>query len=131
MQASHPQQHDRQSCAIDAAVHRVHTVAILALALVLRLLVLTVVLTQYPVKWFYTKGLEMGLLANSLLNGQGLSSPFGPPTGPTAFFAPAYPVLIAAVFRIFGAYSLASSIAIIVSQIVLNLLTVWLVIKIS
>ena len=34
------------------------------------------------------RGMEMGLLAKSVLAGQGLSSPFGVPTGPTAFIAP-------------------------------------------
>ena len=36
----------------------------------------------------FMRGMERGLLAKSVLAGQGLSSPFGVPTGPTAFIAP-------------------------------------------
>ncbi len=131
MQASHPLQDCRQPSDESAPAGRVYTVTILSFAFIARLLVLAVVLTQYPANWFFTKGLEMGLLANSLLNGQGLSSPFGPPTGPTAFFAPAYPLLVSGVFRLAGAFSLSSAIVIILAQIILNLLTVWLVMQIS
>ncbi len=69
----------------------------------------------------------MGLLANSLLAGKGLSSPFGGHTGPTALVAPVYPLFVALVFRMFGAYSLASAAAIMSVQIGLNLLTIWLI----
>ena len=79
--------------------------AILGLALLLRLLVFWVVLAKYPAGWLYQRGIEMGLLAQSLLAGKGLSSPFGRDTGPTAFIAPIYPILVAGVFRLFGTLS--------------------------
>jgi len=72
----------------------------------------------------------MGFLANSLLHGHGFSSPFGVPTGPTAMIAPGYPVLIAAVFFVFGIYTFASEIAIIALQILVSLVTIWLMMRI-
>jgi hypothetical protein len=73
----------------------------------------------------------MGLLANSLLHGQGYSSPFGGSTGPTAFIAPGYPTLIAAIFFVFGTYSFASAIVIMVLQTFVSLLTIWLMMWIA
>jgi 4-amino-4-deoxy-L-arabinose transferase-like glycosyltransferase len=54
-------------------------------------------------------GWEMGRIGASLASGQGFSSPFGPPTGPTAWEPPLYPYLIAGVFKVFGIYSRASA----------------------
>jgi ABC-type multidrug transport system fused ATPase/permease subunit len=107
------------------------TIAILTIALVLRLLVLRSALVNFPPGWLFTRGMEMGWLANSLLAGQGLASPFGPPTGPTAFVAPGYPLLIAGIFKLFGSESLASAIVILSLQIVLNLVTIWLMMHIA
>lgn len=55
-------------------------------------------------------GFEMGRIGRSLAQGQGFSNPFNQTTGPTAWEPPLYPVLIAAVFRVFGVYSRASAI---------------------
>jgi hypothetical protein len=107
------------------------TAVILGIGLALRLLVFWIVLAKYPRGWLFTRGQEMGLLAKSLVEGHGLSSPFGPPTGPTAFVAPGYPLLIAAVFRIFGVESVASAVVVLLAQIALNLLTVWLMMHIA
>jgi hypothetical protein len=54
-------------------------------------------------------GWEMGRIAASLASGHGFSSPFGPPTGPTAWEPPIYPYLTAGVFSVFGIYSRASA----------------------
>jgi 4-amino-4-deoxy-L-arabinose transferase-like glycosyltransferase len=107
------------------------TVAVLSVALAIRLLVLWDVIVHYPPTWLFTRGMEMGWLAKSILDGHGLASPFGVPTGPSAFVAPGYPVLIAGVFRIFGSYTLTSAIVIICTQIALNLVTVWLMMWIA
>jgi 4-amino-4-deoxy-L-arabinose transferase-like glycosyltransferase len=115
----------------DDSAGRVHTLSILAVALVLRLLVLAVVVKNYPRDWLFSRGLEMGLMAKSIVLGQGLGSPFHGPTGPTAFFAPIYPLLVAGVFRIFGIYSPASAVAIIVAQIILNLVTIYLITRVA
>jgi hypothetical protein len=105
--------------------------AVLSMALMMRLLVIWIVLKNYPAQWLFTRGMEMGLLAKSLLAGKGLSSPFGGDTGPTAIVAPAYPLLIAGVFRVFGQYSLGSAVVILLAQTIVNLVTVWLIMQVA
>jgi hypothetical protein len=51
---------------------------------------------------------ETGNIAYSLAMGKGFSSPFGRDTGPTAWVAPVYPLLIAGLFRIFGVETIGS-----------------------
>ncbi len=101
-----------------------HTAVVLGVALALRALVAWIVMTHYTPEWLFTRGVEMTLLAKSLLAGQGLSSPFGVPTGPTAFIAPAYPVLLAAVFKIFGVETRAAEAVVLAAQTALNLATI-------
>ncbi len=105
--------------------------AMLALAASLRFLVLAEVLLGHPKTWFFQRGIEMGLLAHSLLAGLGLSSPFGGSTGPTAFIAPGYPLLTAAVFRLFGESTQLSAVTLISGQILLNVITVWLLMHVA
>jgi len=107
------------------------TWAVLGTALAARLLMLWSTLVVHPPTWLYSRGIEMGLLADSLLHGHGYSSPFGVSTGPTAFIAPGYPTLIAAIFLIFGTYSFASAIAIMGLQILVSLATIWLMMRIA
>ena len=102
---------------------------ILGVALLGRLLVLADVAFTHPHNWLFSHPYEMGFLANSLLHGHGFSSPFGVPTGPTAMIAPGYPILIAAVFFVFGTYTFASEIAIIALQILVSLVTIWLMMR--
>ena len=58
-------------------------------------------------------GWEAGRIARALVTGFGYSDCFANiflrHTGPTAWLPPLYPLLIAAVFRVFGVYSLTSS----------------------
>ena len=54
---------------------------------------------------------ESGNIAASIAKGDGFSSPFRVETGPTAWMAPVYPLLLAAVFRIFGTYTFNSYIS--------------------
>lgn len=54
---------------------------------------------------------ESGNIAHSLAVGAGFSSPFRVDTGPTAWMPPVYPLLLAAVFRVFGIYTFHSFIA--------------------
>ena len=75
------------------------------------------VVTTHPRNWLFSHPWEMGLLANTLLHGQGYSSPFGVPTGPTAFIAPGYPTLIAGVFLVFGSDTFAAALAIMLMHI--------------
>jgi 4-amino-4-deoxy-L-arabinose transferase-like glycosyltransferase len=57
----------------------------------------------------WKSGLEMGSVASSIVSGQGFSSPFRAPSGPTAWLPPLYPYLIAGVFKGFGVYSNVST----------------------
>ncbi len=53
-------------------------------------------------------GQETGNIAYALAIGEGFSSPFRNNTGPTAWLAPVYPLLIAGIFRILGPLSISS-----------------------
>jgi 4-amino-4-deoxy-L-arabinose transferase-like glycosyltransferase len=54
---------------------------------------------------------ESGNIAASIAKGNGFSSPFHVETGPTAWMAPVYPLLLASVFRIFGIYTFDAYVA--------------------
>jgi 4-amino-4-deoxy-L-arabinose transferase-like glycosyltransferase len=104
---------------------------ILAVALVARLLILWFVVTRFPHNWLYSRGIELGTLAQSLVAGRGLSSPFGGSTGPTALLAPGYPAVIALLFRIFGSFTFRAAIAVMAMQLVFSLMTVLLIMHIA
>jgi hypothetical protein len=48
---------------------------------------------------------ETGNIAYSLAQGKGFSSLFRADTGPTAWLAPVYPLLVAGIFKIFGSFT--------------------------
>jgi Dolichyl-phosphate-mannose-protein mannosyltransferase len=54
-------------------------------------------------------GWEMGRIARALATGYGYADPFTGHSGPTAWVPPLYPLLLAAVFKIFGVYTAASA----------------------
>jgi hypothetical protein len=58
-------------------------------------------------------GWEAGRIARALVTGYGYSDPFANAyiahTGPTAWLPPLYPLLMAAIFRVFGVYTHASA----------------------
>ncbi len=89
-------------------------IAMVVAAFLLRLAVILVFHTyEFPAGHnHYAFGYEMGSISGSLARGEGFSSPFGVPTGPTAWIAPVYPAMIAAIFKVFGLYSNASAIMI-------------------
>ena len=51
---------------------------------------------------------EAGSIAAALAQGKGFCCLFRQPTGPTAWLAPAYPLLLAGIFKIFGVFTVAS-----------------------
>jgi hypothetical protein len=108
-----------------------HTLAILATALVLRLLAICFVMVQFPHRWLYSHGIELGTLAQSLVVGDGLSSPFGGSTGPTALLAPGYPAVIALFFSIFGSFTAGAAIAIMAMQLVFSMFTVLVIMRVA
>jgi len=65
----------------------------------LRLAVTAVFLAHKPPSWGVN---EAAGIARQLVLGHGFASPFHDATGPTAWLAPAYPSLLAGVFRLFG-----------------------------
>jgi hypothetical protein len=54
-------------------------------------------------------GWEMGRIARALATGYGFADPFNGHSGPTAWTAPLYPLLLAGVFKVFGVYTLKSA----------------------
>jgi hypothetical protein len=96
---------------------RVYLLPIFLLALAARLLAMFLVLHRDAAEWFFGQATQHNPLAHSLLSGlaeslmagHGLSSPFGGSTGPSAFLAPGYPFLVSCVFRGFGVQTAASA----------------------
>src|SRR5579872_5630474 len=54
--------------------------------------------TRHPAKI----GMEADNIAISLLAGKGFSSPFGVPSGPSAWLTPVYPFIVVEIFKLFG-----------------------------
>ena len=106
-------------------------IAILSLALLARLFILWFAVARFPHNWLYTRGIELGTLAQSLVAGKGLSSPFGESTGPTALLAPGYPAIIALVFRIFGSFTFTAAIAVMGMQLLFGVTTVLLIMHVG
>lgn len=104
---------------------------VVGIAVSVRLFLVLYVLCHCGPAWFFSRGSEMGFLADSFLHGKGLASPFGVPTGPTAIVAPAYPLLVSGVFRVFGVYSKASALCLMLLNVACNTATVYLVYKLS
>jgi hypothetical protein len=110
---------------------KLQVLVVLAVALLLRLFVIWNVVTHQPRGWLFQRGIEMGLLAQSLLAGYGLSSPFGGSTGPTAFIAPGYPILVAGIFHLFGLYSQTSEVVLMLINTAANLITIALIMHLA
>ena len=64
-----------------------------------------------PARDHWEFGFEIGHIARSLATGRGFSDPYWGSTGPTAILTPVYPMLMAAIFRVFGIYTSSSPIA--------------------
>lgn len=76
-------------------------------------------------------GWEMGRIARALVTGYGYADPFVGHTGPTAWVPPLYPLLIAAVFKLFGVYSALSAWVILVINSVFSAATALFVYEIA
>ena len=63
---------------------------------------------------------EAGNIAFALTQDRGYSDVFRKPTGPTAWLAPAYPLLLAGIFRAFGAFTYSSFLAAALSNCVFS-----------
>ena len=84
-------------------------------ALAVRLLYMTLAHTWRvpPREDHFAFGFEAGRIARALVTGYGYADPFAnvfvAHTGPTAWLPPAYPLLMAGVFRLFGVYTALSA----------------------
>jgi 4-amino-4-deoxy-L-arabinose transferase-like glycosyltransferase len=76
-------------------------------------------------------GWEMGRIARALATGRGFSDPFMAPSGPTAWCPPAYPLLIAAAFKLFGVYTGLSAWFILTVNSVFSALTATAIYRIA
>ena len=83
-----------------------------AVALALRLVVVAFVYPERtdPARDHWRCGGEAGRIARSIAQGEVFSNPLFGKTGPTAWLAPVFPCLLAAIFWVFGIYSKASTI---------------------
>ena len=71
-------------------------------------------------------GAELGSVAASIASGHGFSSPIRlVPSGPTAWFVPIYPYLLAGIFKLFGIFSYPSSLIIRSIDCAFSALTCW------
>ncbi len=94
-------------------------------ALAIRLVVMGFVfnLQLNPARDHFDFGYETGRIARSIATGQGFSSPYPEPSGPTALVTPVYPYLLAGVFKLFGVYSTASAFVILTLNNLFSALT--------
>src|SRR5271168_4103660 len=101
-----------------------------AAALVVRVVYILLAPTyQFSTRhWFI---FEMANLAYSVATGHGFASPFRGDTGPSAWTPPLYPWVIALAFRVFGIYSHAAALAILLFNSVFSALTSWTIYRIA
>ncbi len=66
---------------------------------------------------------ETGRIARSIALGKGFSSPLFGDTGPTAWMTPAYPYVVAGVFKIFGIYTKSSALVLLGLNALVSALT--------
>lgn len=90
--------------------NRLRTIPIVAsmvlAALVIRLAVVLFVYDEWMQPYFVTHW-EQGNVSRALLAGQGFGSPFLS-TQPSAIMPPVYPLIVAAIFNVFGIHTIAS-----------------------
>jgi hypothetical protein len=83
-------------------------------ALIVRVAVITFAHTYKvkPLMDHFSFGFEMGRIGRALATGYGFADPFDGHSGPTAWTPPIYPLLLGAVFKLFGVYTDAAGWAI-------------------
>jgi len=103
---------------------------IFALALTIKLSVLAFFLHTRPglTNWGAN---EPGMIARSLVLNHSYGGAFHDATGPTAWLAPAYPSVVAAIFSVFGIQSHAAALVLLILNCVLSAITAVVVMKIG
>jgi hypothetical protein len=109
---------------IAGASHSLYFMFLVALAI--RIAVSAVMVPEFldPFRDHWHFGWEMGRIARSICEGRGFSSPFFDPSGPTAMLPPTYPYLVAACMRLFGGFTVATTMAVLTLNSVFASLTV-------
>ena len=78
----------------------------------------------HPREDHYGFGYEMGRIARALATGRGYADPFRGHSGPTAWIAPIFPLLLGGIFKVFGIYSKLSAVVILSFDSLLNALII-------
>jgi len=92
--------------------------------------VLAIALTHsYRIAVSYWSGFETSDIAYSLVMRHGFS--FVADAGPTAWIAPLYPCILAAIFQLFGVFSQASALAVFTLNSIFAALTSWTIYRIA
>lgn len=103
--------------------HTLFWMVIVALAVRLAVMAFVYPTALNPARDHWRFGGEAGRIARSLATGEGYSSPYFANTGPTAWLAPVFPLLLAGVFKLFGVYTKAAALAILSLDCLLSALT--------
>jgi len=104
---------------------------VFAIALAIRLRLAAQVLPDKAWPFFYQYN-EPSRIAWALVSGYGFSSPWpNSPLLPTAQQPPVYPLLVAAIFKLFGAYSLSSLWTLVVLNATFSALTAVVILQIG
>ena len=119
---------DRSAVNRDAARTRprLHPVIAITLVAFLARIVSAAVIRPWPVAHnpeFWKLGFEIVNIATSIVTHHGFSSPFGIPSGPTAWIAPVYPYLLATIFSLTGLRSNLAAATIMTMQSLISALT--------
>jgi len=104
-----------------------------AIAVAIRVIVsLAIVGDQLPPQAHHWKfGWEMGQVAASVVSGHGYGNPLPVESGPTAAVLPAYPLLIAGVFKVFGVFTPTAALMMLLLNSIFAALTVIPVYRIA
>jgi hypothetical protein len=97
-------------------------------AFTLRLAVLGTFLAYNRLSWGVN---EPAGIARAIVEGRGFSSAFHDSTGATAWLAPAFPALLACIFRFFGVESAASAVSAILLNVIFSSLTAVVLVKLG
>lgn len=76
-------------------------------------------------------GFETGSIAAAIARGEGFSSPFYRPTGPTTWIAPVYPYMCAVFFKLLGGFTHRAAVAVLCLNSLFSALTSAVIYKIA
>ncbi len=107
-----PEEHDIARPWLAGARRSLYSMFLVALAI--RVAVSAVMVPEFldPFRDHWHFGWEMGRIARSIVEGHGFASPFFDPSGPTAMLPPAYPYLVAACMKLFGGFTVGTTMAV-------------------